>query len=101
MAKRLDRCCPDGHQFMLVEFPSDHDDLNRRVFYQGQGHRRAVGNHRDAQIRGQVLGHLQGRGAPIQNNNLLLMDEPDGGLGDGGPGSWGLPLPLNKTDRSL
>src|SRR5579863_5645905 len=80
IAESLHGRCTDSHHFMLVKFPSNHDQLNLWMFRQGNCNWRTVRNYRGAQISWQVLCHLQGRGAAIQDNHLVLSNELDGCL---------------------
>src|SRR5258706_10901944 len=94
--------CLDGgstiaHQLMLVESAADHDNINPRIFCQGQRNWWTVRDNSGTKITRQMLRHLQGRSATIENYHLVLANKSDGGQRNSCFGSRWLLLPLCET----
>src|SRR5947209_9378077 len=99
VTKRLDGCCTDRYHGVLVELPSDYDDLYRRIVRQRLCNRRTMRDYSSAKVLRKMLCQLQWSSATIQNNHLILTDELNGCLRDSSLRPSSLLLTSSETSR--
>ncbi len=87
-----------GCQPGAVQPAADEVDLQMGVLRQGDGDWWAVGDHRRAQLVGQVGGHLERGGAGVDDHHLAGPDQGRRGTGDRLLGLGGLLSPLAEIE---